>query len=152
MTHTQPRRVPAIARKMMQFQAFLLRHGLLGNLGDELMVITTFGRKSGKRFSTPIGFLKDAQAILALNPHGRSDWFKNLIVNPRAELEIRGKTIMVHAERVIDPQERSRIFELYRRQRARSFKLLFGVAADAPENELQAALETREFIRFLPTA
>lgn len=148
MANTSPRKAPRWARKMMQFQAFLLRHNLLGRLGDELMVITTTGRKSGQKFATPLGFLRDGDTLIALNPHGRSDWFKNVMANPEALLEIRGKTLRVRAERVVDLQERMRLCALYRQQRPGSFKLLFGVPVDASADQLREAMLSREFVRF----
>jgi deazaflavin-dependent oxidoreductase (nitroreductase family) len=148
MTRTQTRKLPKPARVAMQFQAFLLRHNLLGGFGKELMVITTTGRKSGKRFSTPIGYLQDGETILALSIGGASNWFRNVVQNHQAMLEVKGRFIQVHGVPVIDPAERQQIFELYRRERARSFKLLFGVPVNASPEEMGQALESRQFVRF----
>lgn len=142
-----PMQVPTFAKAMMRFQAFLLRRNWLGSMGDFVMVITVQGRKTGKRYATPIGYLRDGETILAVNPRGGSNWFRNLLVHPLATLEIRGQRLSVCAEHVTDPAERERIFELYR-QDGRAFQRLFGVNPDASEERLHKARDSREFVRF----
>ncbi len=134
----------------MKFQAFLLRHNLLGPLGNELMVVTTIGRKTGRRFSTPVGYLRDGDTIIALSIRGESNWYRNMLHNQTATLEIKGRPVNVRAEPVTNPAQRQKIFELYCRERAGSFKLLFGVPSDAPTADLERALASRQFVRFYP--
>lgn len=147
---TAPRRMPAFAKAMMRFQAFLLRRNWLGAMGEEVMVITVAGRKSGKTYSTPIGYLREGEALLALSGNGGSQWYKNLLHRPEAAVNVRGRELRVRAEAVTDPAERRRIFALYQRERAKNFKLLFGVPVDAPAAALEQALATRVFVRFHP--
>ena len=56
-------------------------------------------------------------------------------------------TTKVSVTPVKDQAERERIFELYKRERAKNFARLFGVTVDAPEAELKAALATRDFVK-----
>ena len=152
--------VPAFAKAMMQFQAFLLRRNWMGKLGDEIMVLTVTGRKSGKTYSTPIGYLLDPEVktaagqltIIALTggAGGASNWYRNVLRTPEARLEIKGRALRARGTPVQDEGERRRIFALYRRERRANFPRLFGVSADAPEAELEQALATRVFIRFHP--
>ena len=144
-------RVPRLAKTAMAFQAFLLRRNWLGSMGDEIMVITTTGRKSGRSYTTPIGYLRDGSSIIALNPGGGSNWYKNVLKNKQARLEIKGKTYLAQAAPIDDPEDRKRVFELYRQERTKRFKLLFGVEADASLEELEQALASRRFIRFYLT-
>lgn len=148
ITTTPTRRIPGVAKALMQFQVFLLRRNLMGALANEIMVITTTGRRSGKPFSTPIGYLRDDNHIIALSVGGASNWYKNLLVNPDATLNLKGQDIRARAERVRHESERQRIFELYQRDRAKFFARLFGVPVDAPAEALAHALSTREFVRF----
>ncbi len=129
-------------------QNFLLRHNLMGRAGDYLMVVTTTGRKTGKKHSTPIGYLRDGDAIIAINPHGRSNWYKNLLVNPAVTLTVKGEDLSTQAEEVTLQGAIDRLFELYRQQQPKNFPRLFGVAADAPPDELDKARDSRRFIRF----
>lgn len=144
----QPTKMPAWVKPIMQFQVFLLRHNWLGPLGDELMAITVKGRKSGKTYSTPIGYLRDGETIIALSRG--SQWFKNAVATGEALLDIKGRPMKVRVEAVSDRAERERIFELYKRDRAKNFTRLFGVPATAPADELQQALAIRDFVKFRP--
>ncbi len=132
----------------MNFQVWLLRRGLLGSLGDEIMVITVKGRKTGRQYSTPIGFLRDGDTIIALSRG--SNWFKNAVATGTAQVEIKKQKSDVRVEAVTDQAERERIFELYKRDRAKTFNRLFGVPLDAPETELQQALALRDFVKMTP--
>ena len=145
--NTAPK-LPRLARSAMSFQVWLLRHGLMGSLANEIMVITVSGRKTGRKYSTPIGFLRDGETIIALSRG--SNWFKNAVATGTAQIEIKGVTTKVSVTPVKDQVERERIFELYQRERAKNFTRLFGVAVDAPEAELKAALATRDFVKMTP--
>jgi deazaflavin-dependent oxidoreductase (nitroreductase family) len=141
-------RLPRFAKAAMAFQAFLLRRNWLGSMGDEIMVITTTGRKTGRLYTTPVGYLCYESTVVALNPGGGSNWYKNVLKNKQARLEIKGKTYQAQAAPIEDPEERKRIFECYRHERTKRFKFLFGVKADASPEKLDQALASRRFIRF----
>ncbi len=135
----------------MRFQAFLLRRNWMGALGDEIMVITVTGRRTGKTYSTPIGYLRDGDSLIALtNAANPSNWYKNVLHQPLVTLNIRGKDMRARGEPVHAEAERRRLFELYKRERARNFKFLFGLPVEAPADALEAALATRAFMRFHP--
>ena len=140
--------LPAIAKAAMRLQVWLLRHNLLGALGDEILSITVTGRKSGKSYSTPIGYLRDGETIIALSRG--TNWYKNALAAGAATLEIKGRAFPVRVEAVTDQAERERIFELYQRERTKNFTRLFGVPVTAPADQLRAALATRDFVKFYP--
>lgn len=146
---TPARKIPGLAKAAMQFQAFLLRRNLMGAMADEIMVITTIGRKSGQQFSTPIGYLRDGDNFIALSVGGASNWYKNVLANPTVTLNVKGQDIHARAEMVRDETERAHIFELYKRDRAKFFSRLFGVAVTAPTEALAQAFATRYFVRFV---
>ncbi len=154
---TQRRRLPAFARAMMRFQAFLLRRNWLGALGEEVMVITVTGRKTGRRYSTPIGYLPDpavlsadgrATLVALTSAEGESQWYRNVLQNPEVTLEVKGQALRARAVPVKDAAERQRLFALYQRERRANFPRLFGASADAPAEALEPALATRVFVRF----
>ena len=126
---------------------FLLRRGWMGALSDIVMVITTIGRKSGKRYSIPIGYLRDGNDFIALTSENASNWFRNVLANGEATLEIKKEKFEVRGELITDEAERQRIFKMYQ-QNERYFKSNFGLELNSPESELQAALAKRRFIRF----
>lgn len=146
---TSPPKIPGFAKAMMRFQAFLLRRNWMGAMGEEVMVITVKGRKTGRAYSTPIGYLRDGKTIIALSGNGGSNWFRNVLATGEAKLEIKGQALNVRAVAVTDEAERRQIFELYKRERAKNFARLFQVPVDAPAEALEKALATRMFVRFI---
>jgi deazaflavin-dependent oxidoreductase (nitroreductase family) len=145
---TQPPTLNGFMKAAMNAQVWMLRRGFMGSLGDQIMVITVTGRKSGRQYSTPIGFLRDGETIIALSRG--SNWFKNAVATRTALVEIKGVTTKVSVEPVKDQAERERIFGLYKQQRASTFPRLFGVAVDAPEADLKNALAIRDFVKMTP--
>jgi deazaflavin-dependent oxidoreductase (nitroreductase family) len=141
-------KLPKTAKAAMSLQVWLLRRGLLGSLGEEIMVVTVTGRKTGRQYSTPIGFLCDGETIVALSRG--SNWFKNAVATGTAQIEIKKQKIDVRVEAVKDQSERERIFALYQRDRAKNFSRLFGVPVDASEAEMKQALAIRDFVRMTP--
>ena len=135
------------AKFAMGVQMFLLRRGWMGKMGEFVMIITTTGRKSGKKFTTPIAYQRDGENIIAVNP-GNSNWFHNVDANGEAVLEIQRQVIPVTGAVARDEQERQRIFNLYRQNPA-TFERLFKVSANAAENELQQAMAKWQFVKFM---
>ena len=138
-----------LALGFLGFQNFLLRKDWLGGMGDAILVLTTTGRRSGKPVSTPIGYVRDGEVWAALS-YPTSNWYRNLRQTPAALLEIRGKPVRVQAEFVADEPGRQRLVALYRQQRAKSFKMYFNVAMDAPAEDVARGIAARAFVRFLP--
>jgi deazaflavin-dependent oxidoreductase (nitroreductase family) len=140
--------LPKMAKAAMSFQVWLLRRGLMGSLDNEIMVITVTGRKSGRQYSTPIGYLRDGETIIALSRG--SNWYKNAVAAGQAQVVIKKHQMDVRVEAVQEQAEREHIFELYKRERAKNFARLFGVSVNAPEAELKQALAIRDFVKMTP--
>jgi deazaflavin-dependent oxidoreductase (nitroreductase family) len=134
------------AKFAMGVQVFLLRRGWMGKMDSFIMLITTTGRKSGKKFTTPIAYQRDGEHIIAINP-GNSNWFHNLAASGEAVLEIQRQVIPVTGVVVKDDQERQRIFNLYR-QNPSNFERLFKTSTSASETELQQVLAKWQFVKF----
>lgn len=72
--------------------------GRLSLMGPALttMLLTTTGRKSGKRRTVPVFYVHDGANLVAacenLGLETASSWPKNLFANPRADIEIAGTT------------------------------------------------------------
>jgi len=144
---TPPPKISPRAKFALGFMTFLLRRGWMGSASDMIMVITTIGRKTGKRHSIPIGYLRDGENIFALTGENVSNWFRNVLANGEATLEIKKEKFDVRGELVTEEAERQHIFNLHRKSE-KYFKANFGLELNAPESELQAALAKRQFIRF----
>ena len=142
-----PPKVSSRAKMALGFMTFLLRRGWMGPASDILMVITTKGRKTGRKHSIPIGYLRDGDDFIALTGENVSNWFRNVLANGKATLEIKKEIFDVSGELITDEVERQLIFKMYK-QNEKYFKSNFGLELSSPESELQAALAKRRFIRF----
>ena len=88
-----------------------IRRSFLFTGGMPLLVLTTIGRKSGQRRSTPLGYLPfgDGYAVIASN--AGSDrvpaWWLNLRANPEAEVLVDRSRRLVRARPATDEEQRS---------------------------------------------
>lgn len=65
----------------------------------EELKITFTGRKSGKKFSTPVWFVYDSDKVYLLPVNGTStNWYRNIVNNPKMELQASGKKTMATVE------------------------------------------------------
>ncbi len=140
--------VPGFVKKIMRAQAWMIQHGMMGSMSDFVMTITVQGRKSGKEYSTPIAYLRDGDKIIALNGFGRSNWYRNVLVNPEVRLSIKGQPMRARGRHVTDPAEKARIFDKYLSDYPGDFKKLFDIEREASQAEKDKARDTREFIVF----
>jgi F420H(2)-dependent quinone reductase len=78
-----------------------IRRSFIFTGGMPILVLTTMGRKSGRRRSTPVGYLKHGDAFAVLASNAGSDrspaWWLNLQAHPSAEILLRGARIPVRA-------------------------------------------------------
>jgi deazaflavin-dependent oxidoreductase (nitroreductase family) len=146
-TFLAPPKINPRAKLALSFMAFLLRRGWMGSASDMLMVITTTGRKTGKRHSIPIGYIRDEDDIVVLSSKNPSNWFRNVLANGTATLEIKKEKFEARGELITDEAERQRIFAIHKLN-TKYFKTNFKVEMDSPESVLQEALADRIFIRF----
>jgi deazaflavin-dependent oxidoreductase (nitroreductase family) len=89
----------AIFRAFLRFQIFLYKSSG-GNIGGKMMgfnvlLLTTIGRKSGKSYTTPLGYFnqKDGVIIVASNAGREKNpvWFLNIKENNRVKYQILNK-------------------------------------------------------------
>ena len=82
-----------------------------------ILLITTFGRKSGKPHTNPVVYLKDGQDYLVSASAGGMDWqpswYFNLQNRPQATIKIRAKSFDVKATIIIG-NERTRLYEKFK--------------------------------------
>ena len=80
-----------------------IRRSFLFTGGLPVLVLTTTGRKSGERRSTPVGYLKDGEAFAVLASNAGNDrspaWWLNLQADPSAEVLAERARIPVTARR-----------------------------------------------------
>jgi F420H(2)-dependent quinone reductase len=94
----------------------LSRGRIAGRIGGlDVLLLTTTGRHSGRRRTTPLLFVRDGSALVVIASNGGRDWppawSLNLAAHPDAEAEIRGRSYPVRA-RVTEGEERERLWAL----------------------------------------
>ncbi len=95
----KPRTPPKFLNQLMMF---LLRSPLQGPLGNQLLLLTFTGRKSGKTYTTPLGYTKEGNTVVLFTDH---PWYKNLQESPSVTLRLQGKTVQGTAEVIHDDKE-----------------------------------------------
>lgn len=99
---------------MMRFQAFLLRNNLMGPAGNFLMALKVKGRISNKSYSIPVGYLENDEIVYAINPEGKSQWFKNIKINPEVIISVKGQSKQAIATVIESEDERLKVFRIYK--------------------------------------
>lgn len=82
-----------------------------------VLLITTFGRKSGKPHTNPVVYIEAGQDYLVSASAGGMDWhpgwYLNLKNSPEVKIEIGDKRFNVQAV-IMDGEERSRLYEKFK--------------------------------------
>lgn len=84
------------------FVKFFLRtplHIFMGNT----MLITIIGRKTGKKYITPVGFYRDGDTLWIISNRDRT-WWRNVKGGAEVEMRIRGKDVNGFAEAILDEE------------------------------------------------
>ncbi|MEW6278170.1 MAG: nitroreductase family deazaflavin-dependent oxidoreductase [Candidatus Eremiobacterota bacterium] len=112
----------SLMKLMTGFHVLLYRvsGGMMGGMvnGVPNLLVTTRGRKSGKRFTTPLFFLTHDGAFAVVASYGGSPqdpgWWKNLQHNPLGEVQVGPHRIPVRAE-AATPELKARLWPLFAR-------------------------------------
>jgi deazaflavin-dependent oxidoreductase (nitroreductase family) len=107
----------ALFKVFIRFQiaAFRLTHGraMAAMRGMPVLLLTTVGRKTGKRRTTPLMYLRDGERfVITASNNGKARhpaWFHNLQAGPQVEIEIPGQRLDVSAS-VATQMERDRLW------------------------------------------
>lgn len=84
------------------------RHGLgpwIGTpIGGYILLLRVRGRTTGVTRETPLSYLiQDGSAWVLAGFGMKTQWYRNLLVNPGAEILLRGRAVPCRAEEVTDP-------------------------------------------------
>jgi proline iminopeptidase len=90
--------------------------GAVGHIwreGSTILLLTTRGRKTGEKRTTPLIYAEDGDRyVIVASKGGAPDhpgWYKNLAQNPEVELQIKGEIFAAHA-RTAEGEERERLW------------------------------------------
>ncbi len=66
-----------------------------------MCLLTTTGRRTGKRHTVPLLYLRDGASVVVIASYGgrrhHPQWYQNLVAEPAAELQILDKRLQVTA-------------------------------------------------------
>ena len=97
------------------FVKFFLKtplHVFLGNT----MLITVTGCKTGRKYSTPVGFYREGDALWVISSRDRT-WWRNIKNGAAVSLLIQGKAVHAFAEAQLNEEDvKMRIIEYAQRQ------------------------------------
>lgn len=83
--------------------------------GTTILLLTTTGRKSGERRTTPLIHRVDDGRYVVVASKGGSpehpDWFQNMSVDPDAEIQVKDETFAVTPS-IAEGDERERLWKL----------------------------------------
>jgi deazaflavin-dependent oxidoreductase (nitroreductase family) len=89
--------------------------------GDNLVLLTTTGAKSGRQHTTPLAYHRDGGRVIVVASKGGSPehpaWYHNLRANPTVTVEVGDEKYDAHAE-IAQGEERDRLY----RQQASHFE------------------------------
>lgn len=80
--------------------AAVLRSPLHGLLSTSIILLTFHGRKSGKRYTVPIGYLQQGDRLVLFT---HSNWWKNLRGQAPVSVRLHGKEVQGTAALLEDP-------------------------------------------------
>jgi deazaflavin-dependent oxidoreductase (nitroreductase family) len=88
---------------------------LFGRMGKSpILLLNTVGRKSGKKRTSPLLYVKDGEDFVIIASKGGAPthpaWFLNLRANPEATVEVGDREVRVRAEEA-DAEEKARLWQ-----------------------------------------
>lgn len=92
--------------------AYRLTGGRVGRrlVGNDMLLLTTRGRKTGKPHTVPLLYLRDGEALVVIASWGgrpnHPEWFANLMEHPEATVQVLARRWAVRAEQM-GPEERA---------------------------------------------
>jgi len=84
------------------FVKFFLRTPLYVFMGNT-MLITVTGCKTGKKYTTQVGFYRDGSTLWIISNRERT-WWRNVRDSAEVEMRIRGKDVIGFAEAILDEE------------------------------------------------
>ena len=96
--------------------AYRANEGVVDDIPDPLVVITTKGAKTGNLHTAPICVREDGGDLIVAGTAGGTkrhpQWYFNLVAEPEITVEYLGDTYQARAETVVNSLDRDRLFHL----------------------------------------
>ncbi|CAG0982633.1 hypothetical protein ANRL2_02557 [Anaerolineae bacterium] len=96
------------------FMSAVLRSPLHGMLSNGMMLITITGRKTGRQYTTPVGYYEEGGYLWVLTSRERT-WWRNLQGSASVDLLLKRRLIKGFAETELDEESvEKRMYEYIR--------------------------------------
>lgn len=119
----------------------------LGLAGRRTHVLTVRGRRSGRRYSTPVQLVLDGGGRWLVAPYGEREWVKNARAAGEVELS-RARRTTRHRIEELGPEEAAPVLREYLRSTP-IVKRYFAAAADDPLESFAAEAAEHPVFRVL---
>ena len=83
------------------FMAWVLRSPIHGILSSGMMLLTVTGRKTGKKYTTPVGYYEEGGFLWVITSRDRT-WWKNLQGGAEVDLLLKRRPVKGFAEVELD--------------------------------------------------
>ena len=83
------------------FMSWVLRSPFHGIMSDGMLLITITGRKTGKKYTMPVGYYRENGYLWVITRHDRT-WWKNLRGGAEVALLLKRKPVTAFAEPELD--------------------------------------------------
>ncbi len=83
------------------FMSWVLRSPFHGMLSNGMMLITVTGQKTGKKYTTPVGYTREGDCLWVITSRDRT-WWRNVRGGAEVGLLLKRKPITAFAESVPD--------------------------------------------------
>ena len=82
----------------------LLRSAFHGLVSRRILLLTYTGRKSGRGYTLPVGYIRDGDALLVVSQHSElKQWWRNLRHGAPVTLLLGGQRVIARAEVIENP-------------------------------------------------
>jgi deazaflavin-dependent oxidoreductase (nitroreductase family) len=110
-----------LLRWIFRLPVGLYRIGLADQLGRSTLLLTTRGRKTGRRRTAALNYLTEGDVTYVLSGMGpSSDWLRNLQADPDVRVQIGRRCFDARADVLVDSVEHRRVLGLWAEQSLRT--------------------------------
>jgi deazaflavin-dependent oxidoreductase (nitroreductase family) len=136
----------------------LLRSPFHGLLSGQILLLTYAGRRSGRRYTLPVGYVRDGDALLIVSQHSElKRWWRNLRDGAPVTVLLRRQRVSARADVMQDPEAvaaevQRLIARLGANEASRQLYMGLDVAPPPTQEQLAQALQGVVIVRVTPSA
>lgn len=129
------------------FMSWILRSPLHGMLSNGMMLITVTGRKTGKKYTTPVEYYRDGNTLWVISSRDRT-WWRNIQGGAEVGLVLKQKPVTAFAETMLDEAEVEAQLQEYVQRMPMSARALGLLDKDVlNEDAIKRVAKNRLFVR-----